>query len=147
MKDKKSCIEKIKEDIKLAKYDEAIQNATNQIRALEEDRETLNMELKNLTLQADSRAKLDINRADLSKKRRELQDILDSNAMRFKAIIGSEIEVQSMENEVDKTTRYGHEHMYLLLTLMGNSKREGERPLRGRDPFQQCQCERKTLRG
>ena len=76
------------------------------------------MELKNLTLQADSRAKLDINRADLSKKKREAQGIIDANTLRFKSLIGSDIEAQSMEHEVDKVTRYSHK---LLSLTIGSS--------------------------
>ena len=118
MEDKEARIEKIKNEIKAAKYEEAIQDATNKIRGLEESREALNMELKNLTLQADSRAKLDINRADLSKKKRDIQAIVDNNSSRFKLLVGSDIQIDSMENDVDKAVRYAHQYChYRNLTL------------------------------
>ena len=112
MEDKEARIEKIKNEIKAAKYEEAIQDATNKIRGLEESREALNMELKNLTLQADSRAKLDINRADLSKKKRDIQAIVDNNSSRFKLLVGSDIQIDSMENDVDKAVRYAHQYCH-----------------------------------
>ena len=102
LEEKEARIEKIKEEIKAAKYEDSIQETTNKILALEEQRDALNTELRNLTLQADSRAKLDINRSDLSKKKRELQTVIDVNAPRFKKLVGKELGIDNMESDVDR---------------------------------------------
>ena len=51
LEEKEARIEKIKEEIKAAKYEDSIQETTNKILALEEQRDALNTELRNLTLQ------------------------------------------------------------------------------------------------
>jgi DNA repair protein RAD50 len=105
MEDKESRIEKIREEIKASKYEERTQDVTNKIRVLQEQGDTLNIELKNLTLQADSRAKLDINRADLTKKKRDSKAIVDANSSRFKRLVGSDLQAETMENKVDQALR------------------------------------------
>ncbi|OCB89866.1 hypothetical protein A7U60_g2895 [Sanghuangporus baumii] len=103
MEEKAARIESVKLEIKNATYESKIQEITNKIRALEEQREDLNQELKNLSLQADARAKLDLQRADLKKKTQDLKDIVDINSAKFRKLVGLDIRLEDMERNVDRT--------------------------------------------
>lgn len=103
MKDKFVRIEKIKDEIKEAKYDTKIQDVTNKMRGLEEQRELLNTELKNLSLQADARAKLDIKRDDLKKKSQSMNDIIEINNPKFRTLVGLDIRLATVEKDVERT--------------------------------------------
>lgn len=103
--EKTTRIEIIKAEIKDAKYESKIQEASNKIRALEETRESLNQELKNLSLQSDARAKLDLIRADLKKKTQDVKDIVEVNNSKFRKLVGLDIRVENMERDVERTLR------------------------------------------
>lgn len=91
LQDKEVRIDKIKKEMKSAGYDEKIQDIVNRMRGLEEQRETLNLELKNLSLQADARAKLDIKRADMKKKKQSLDDSLEIINPRYRKLVGRDL--------------------------------------------------------
>ena len=105
MEEKATRIEGIKAEIKNANYEAKILETTNRIRALEDQRESLNQELKNLSLQADARAKLDLQRADLKKKTQDQKDIVDINSAKFRKLIGLDIVVENMGQEVNRVLR------------------------------------------
>ena len=56
-------------------YDEKIAEKSSKARALEDQREHLNAEIRTLSLQADSRARLDIKRAEMKSKKNETQNM------------------------------------------------------------------------
>ena len=95
----------MKNDIKTASYDESIRDITNQTRVLEDKRDVLNMDLRNLSLQADTRAKLDINRAEIKKRSQDIEAVKDTNNERFRRLIGQVIRIESMEADVEKALR------------------------------------------
>lgn len=103
--EKTTRIEIIKAEIKDANYELKIQEASNKIRALEETREGLNQELKNLSLQSDARAKLDLIRTDLKKKTQDVKDIVEVNNSKFRKLVGLDIRVENMERDVERTLR------------------------------------------
>jgi DNA repair protein RAD50 len=54
-------------------YDARLAKRTEEAKDLEEQRETLNRELRTLSLQADARAKLDLKRGEVKNKNGEIQ--------------------------------------------------------------------------
>ncbi len=69
--EKAAHIEKINVRIRDLAHDAKIQQAITSIRALEAERDSLNNEFKNLSLQADERAKLDLKRDEVKAKAQE----------------------------------------------------------------------------
>jgi DNA repair protein RAD50 len=71
---KKDRLDNLKASIASAKYDVRLAEFTKTARTLEERREELNSELQSLTLQADTRARLDLKRAEVKAKSLETQN-------------------------------------------------------------------------
>jgi len=68
IEEKKLRVEKIKADIQTGKFDEHLSEKATKARSMEDQRDTLNTELRSLSLQADSRARLDLKRAEMRSK-------------------------------------------------------------------------------
>ena len=66
--DKRTRLEKLRAEFRGARYEESASSMAQEIQKLEVERESLNAEQSRLSLQADDRAKLDLNKADLKKK-------------------------------------------------------------------------------
>jgi DNA repair protein RAD50 len=62
---------KLKSGFTDTKFDSRLQEKTEKGKRMEETREQLNMELRTLSLQADSRARLDVKRAEVRSKTNE----------------------------------------------------------------------------
>lgn len=58
-----------------AKFDEQLSEKESKLRSMEATRDTLNNEFRTLSLQADSRAKLDLHRASLKTKSNEVKNM------------------------------------------------------------------------
>lgn len=71
IEEKKSRLSKLKSDLSEANFDSRLQEKTEKAKRMEETREQLNMELRTLSLQADSRARLDVKRAEAKSKTNE----------------------------------------------------------------------------
>ena len=76
IEEKKRRLDRARQEIKDANFDERLSEKSSKARALEDRREDLNGEIRTLSLQADSRARLDIKRAELKSKRNEMQNML-----------------------------------------------------------------------
>lgn len=74
IQEKKDRHEKLKAAQVAAKHDAKLAEYSKMTRALEEQREELNSELQSLTLQADTRARLDLKRAEVKTKTVEVQN-------------------------------------------------------------------------
>jgi DNA repair protein RAD50 len=74
IQDKKDRLEKLRASVASANYDTRLSEFMKTGRALEEQREELNVELQSLTLQADTRARLDLKRAEVKTKSIEVQN-------------------------------------------------------------------------
>lgn len=61
--------------IREANYDARLQEKLNHSREWEDAREKLTDELRNLNMQADSRAKLDLKRTEVKAKRRDFESV------------------------------------------------------------------------
>lgn len=68
IEEKKLRLEKIKADIKAGSFDERLNEKAAKARSMEDQRDSLNTELRGLSLQADSRARLDLKRAEMRSK-------------------------------------------------------------------------------
>ena len=75
IEEKKRRLERVRQEIKDMNYDEKIAEKSSKARALEDQREHLNAEIRTLSLQADSRARLDIKRAEMKSKKNEMQNM------------------------------------------------------------------------
>ena len=75
IEEKKRLLDKLRKDVREANYDERIAEKSSEARALEDRKEDLNVEIRTLSLQADSRARLDIKRAEIGSKRNEMQNM------------------------------------------------------------------------
>lgn len=75
IEEKTARLNKIKADMKVAEYDEKLSAKTTRSRNLEDKRDEMNAELRSLSLQADSRAKLDLKRAEAKSKNAERKNM------------------------------------------------------------------------
>jgi len=74
IQDKKDRLEKLMAAVASANYDVRLVEFMKTGRSLEERREELNAELQSLTLQADTRARLDLKRTEIKTKSVEVQN-------------------------------------------------------------------------
>jgi DNA repair protein RAD50 len=75
IEEKKLRLEKIQADIKGGNFDERLSEKAAKARNMEDQRETLNTELRSLGLQADSRARLDLKRAEMRSKTSDIKNM------------------------------------------------------------------------
>jgi DNA repair protein RAD50 len=68
-------IEKLKMDIASAKHDDRITELNTRVRALEDKRDNLTLEIRTLSLQSDARAKLTLHQRDVASKEREIKNM------------------------------------------------------------------------
>ncbi len=72
---KNARIQKLKEDLIAAKHDDRIADLNTRIRAMEDQRDSLTLEIRTLSLQSDARAKLTLHQRDLTSKEREMRNM------------------------------------------------------------------------
>ena len=73
IEDKRRRLEKARQDVTSAAFDRKIAEKNSNGSTLESRREALNTELRTLSLQADSRAKLDLQRGQMKTKTGEIK--------------------------------------------------------------------------
>jgi DNA repair protein RAD50 len=72
---KSARIEKLKADITAAKHDDRIADLNIKLRAMEDQRDNLTLEIRTLSLQSDARAKLTLHKRDVASKEREMKNM------------------------------------------------------------------------
>ena len=72
---KSARIEKLKADIAATKHDDRIGDLNIKVRAMEDQRDNLTLEIRTLSLQSDTRAKLTLHQRDLASKEREMKNM------------------------------------------------------------------------
>jgi DNA repair protein RAD50 len=72
---KRARIQKLKEDIVAAKHDDRIADLNARVRAMEDQRDNLTLEIRTLSLQSDTRAKLTLHQRNLASKEREMRNM------------------------------------------------------------------------
>lgn len=86
MEEKERRLQKIRDDIKAGKYEERLADKTTKARGLELKKEDLEKELNSLSIQADTRARLDLKREALRTKGSEVKNmyVADLEALQFR---------------------------------------------------------------
>ncbi|KAH9969662.1 P-loop containing nucleoside triphosphate hydrolase protein [Russula dissimulans] len=100
---KRARIEKLKGDIVGAKHEDRIAELNIKIRAMEDQRDNLTLELRTLSLQSDARAKLSLHQKDLASKEREMKNILQISSAKFSKLVSAEASPDTMESDVNAT--------------------------------------------
>jgi DNA repair protein RAD50 len=72
---KRARIQKLKEDIVAAKHDDRIADLNARVRSMEDQRDNLTLEIRTLSLQSDTRAKLTLHQRNLASKEREMRNM------------------------------------------------------------------------
>ena len=72
---KNTRIQKLNGDLIAAKYDDRVADLNTRVRTMEDQRDNLTLEIRTLSLQSDSRAKLTLHQRDLASKEREMRNM------------------------------------------------------------------------
>ena len=72
---KNTRIQKLKKDIIAEKHDDRVADLNTRVRAMEDQRDSLMLEIRTLSLQSDARAKLTLHQRDLASKEREMRNM------------------------------------------------------------------------
>ncbi|KDQ20852.1 hypothetical protein BOTBODRAFT_124714 [Botryobasidium botryosum FD-172 SS1] len=102
--EKTALFEASKKTLLDAQFDAQITEQSREMARMNAERDELNVELRTLSLQADTRAKFSLKKSDLTKKEGEIRMIIDGNASKFRELVGSDPKVDSMEKDLDKVT-------------------------------------------
>lgn len=74
IQEKKARLDKVNSDIKALNYESKLAEKVAKSRTLEDRREELNTEIRTLSLQADSRARLELKRSDLKSNKAKVKN-------------------------------------------------------------------------
>ncbi|KAH9854720.1 hypothetical protein C2E23DRAFT_726150 [Lenzites betulinus] len=102
IEEKRRRLEKAREDLRNANFEDKIAEKTSKSRSLDLRRDELNSELRSLSLQADSRAKLDLHRVQVKTKEAEIKTTLELCNVRFRKLVGVDARADTMEHELDR---------------------------------------------
>lgn len=75
IEEKKLRLEKTKSEIKSAGFDDRLAERAAKARHMDDRRDALNVELRSLSLQADTRARLDLKRGEMKVKQTEVNNM------------------------------------------------------------------------
>jgi DNA repair protein RAD50 len=75
MEDKKNRLKKLQDDFTASDYTSKLEDKAKRSRALQDQKDTLNGEFRSLNLQANSRARLDLKRSEISTKSQEVKNM------------------------------------------------------------------------
>ncbi|KEP54869.1 DNA repair protein RAD50 [Rhizoctonia solani 123E] len=87
---------------KESSFESQIAERTSALAAKTDERDRLQQKLADLQSQAETRAKLGLKRTDFSRKRAEIDTIIGIHNERFKAMLGTDAEAETMERDVDQ---------------------------------------------
>lgn len=126
---KNTRIQKLNEDLIAAKYDDRVVDLNIKVRAMEDQRDNLTLEIRTLSLQSDARAKLTLHQRDLASKEREMRNILQISSAKFSKLVGAEASAETMENDVNAAvtkTEKAHADMEVECSLADRKLHEAE---------------------
>ena len=114
-----------KSEVKNANYDEKLQEIGQKLRSLDDRRSGLNIEFRSLSLQADTRAKLELLRNESKSKTQEISSLsvlhwliilswksdrfvfsMDHNSSRYRKLVGKDIKGPSIDKELERAMRW-----------------------------------------
>ncbi|PFH54076.1 hypothetical protein AMATHDRAFT_852 [Amanita thiersii Skay4041] len=102
IEEKRSRIEKIRNEIASANFDTRIQEKEKRGKLLQEQMDDLNAESRTLNMHAEIGAKLSVKRTDLKNKTLEIQAIFDGANTKYQKLTGSNLAADSMERDIDR---------------------------------------------
>ncbi|KAF8552026.1 hypothetical protein OG21DRAFT_1486552 [Imleria badia] len=105
IEEKKLRFEKVKKDIKEANFEERLSERASKARVMEDKRDSLNTELRGLSLQADARARLDLKRSEVRSRTLEVKNTLDMCNPKYRKLVGKDARAENMERETDRISR------------------------------------------
>ncbi|KAH0832358.1 P-loop containing nucleoside triphosphate hydrolase protein [Lanmaoa asiatica] len=98
-------LEKVKRDIKEANFEERLSIRASRAREMEDKRDILNAELRGLSLQADTRARLDLKRSEVRSRTLEVKNTLEMCNPKLRKLVGKDARAENMEREIDRISR------------------------------------------
>ncbi|KII86927.1 hypothetical protein PLICRDRAFT_665598 [Plicaturopsis crispa FD-325 SS-3] len=104
MDEKRSRIEKLRADVKAGDFERRLAEKTSKARSLEDRRDQMNGELRTLSLQADARAKLDIKRSEVKSKETDVANVLETNNVKFRKLVGADARADTMERDLERVS-------------------------------------------
>ncbi|TBU46351.1 hypothetical protein BD309DRAFT_1078711 [Dichomitus squalens] len=102
IEEKRNRLARAREEFASAGFEDKIREAVSQSAKLNERRDDLNDELRTLSLQADSRAKLELQRTQLKAKTGEIKTTIDLCNAKFRKLVGVDARPENMEQELDR---------------------------------------------
>ncbi|KAG0697633.1 P-loop containing nucleoside triphosphate hydrolase protein [Suillus ampliporus] len=111
IEEKKLRLEKVKADIQSGSFDERLSAKATKARSMEDQRDTLNLELRSLSMQAESRARLDLKRAEMRSKTSDTKNILELCNVKFRKLVGRDARAETMERDIDRLSREKDEEL------------------------------------
>ncbi|RDX42487.1 hypothetical protein OH76DRAFT_1362729 [Lentinus brumalis] len=102
IEEKRRRLDRARQEINSAGFDKKILEKTQVGIALEQQRDALNLELRTLSLQADTRAKLDLQRGQMKAKESEIKMTIEVCSNKFRRLVGVDARPETMERELDR---------------------------------------------
>ncbi|PCH40037.1 hypothetical protein WOLCODRAFT_162047 [Wolfiporia cocos MD-104 SS10] len=102
IEEKELRVEKTKADIKSANFEQRLADANTKARSMELRRDDLTAEIRTLSLLADTRARLDIKKADLKSKTNEVENTVKLHDAKFRIHVGFAPKADTMEKEIER---------------------------------------------
>ncbi|KAK7056765.1 DNA repair protein rad50 [Paramarasmius palmivorus] len=105
VEEKNKRVDKIREDIKAAKYDDRLSEIAEKRALAEHRRDELQSELMALNAQVELHAQLGLKRKDIKTKNSEIEHTLDTANAKFQKLFGKKAKAKTIEQEVDQFAR------------------------------------------
>ncbi|PPQ69607.1 hypothetical protein CVT24_001363 [Panaeolus cyanescens] len=99
--EKKEHVEKVKSNIAAANYEKKLNERTSKARQLEEQRDQLSLELQAISMQAQSRATLELKRTEAKTKTSEIETMLELSRGKLASLTKNEVDADTIEGELD----------------------------------------------
>lgn len=107
-------IDKLRQDLEEANYDEQLRKKNNEIRDLEERREELTGELNALNRHAEFRAKLDMKKREREHKLSAAKSLMSRHEASIQKLTGSEVQLDLLERNVARANISNEENLAAL---------------------------------
>ncbi|KAF8903154.1 AAA domain-containing protein [Gymnopilus junonius] len=102
IEEKKDRLEKLQAGIVAANFQARLSEISSKNRAIEEERDQLNIELQGLTLQSESRARLELKKGEIKSKSLEVETSLEIANAKLKALTSQTVDVAMVEEFVEQ---------------------------------------------
>ncbi|KAG8934317.1 DNA repair protein rad50 [Tulasnella sp. 418] len=124
LEDKNKRLQRINDMIAGAKFESKLSAVNKEIQKTEGEREALYTEQSRASLQANARAKLEVQKADLKKKKADVDRILTTQGDKFRALVDVDPQIETMETDVDGALSTKNRELVRLEAELGKANRE-----------------------